>query len=162
MSIGCRLQEICSHKVASAYQNCETWLLTWACSSKSNGGVTTLKHIKFHVYRFRLYCHIKLQIHTKPRKTPSSKCDPSHTLLHMADCHKARAMPTNSNVHVLLRLLRCAWGIHCEYVHLVELWWHGKAYVEKVPRSDRCFEHLTECKDMVISQNGHALFFLLG
>ena len=46
-------------------------------------------------------------------------CHPSHTfhtLLHMADriCHANKR-----NAHVLVqRSLRCAWGIHCEYVNL--------------------------------------------
>ena len=31
----------------------------------------------------------------------------------------------------------------------------GKAYVERVPRSERRFEHFTKRKDMVVSHYGH-------
>ena len=61
MSIGCRVQEIRSHKVRNLYvQNHKTWLISWACSSKSDVDVTVLQHIlingclqryKFHVHK---------------------------------------------------------------------------------------------------------------
>ena len=33
----------------------------------------------------------------------------------------------------------------------------GNAYIERVRGSERGFEHLTKCEDMVISQDGHVL-----
>ena len=35
--------------------------------------------------------------------------------------------------------------------------WDGKAYVERVQRSEEGFKHLTEGEDMVVSQDGHML-----
>ena len=34
----------------------------------------------------------------------------------------------------------------------------GKVYVKRVPENERGFEHLTEHKDIVVSQDGHFLF----
>ena len=34
----------------------------------------------------------------------------------------------------------------------------GKVYIERVPENERGFEHLTEHKDIVVSQDGHFLF----
>ena len=33
----------------------------------------------------------------------------------------------------------------------------GKVYAERVQDSEQSFEHLTECEDMVISQDDHSL-----
>ena len=49
-------------------------------------------------------------------------CLPSHTSLHMHDWPSQKHVPRLLTViHTLLvqRPWRCAWGIHCEYIHLV-------------------------------------------
>lgn len=46
---------------------------------------------------------------------------------------------------------------YCQQVQHMLLYMNGKVYAEKDRESERSFKHLTECKDMVISQDGHSL-----
>ena len=78
MFIGCMVQEIWSHNVY--VQNYETWLVSWACSSKSNVDVTVLQHILINANLcclswYKLYVHklhrsadmvTKLSMHPEP------------------------------------------------------------------------------------------------
>ena len=71
-------------------------------------------------------------------------CLPSHTFhtsLHMHDQlsqKHAHAMPTNP--HMLVQSWRCARGIHCEYVHLVQNLFslHGNHVAWLCNRKARC------------------------
>ena len=62
MSIEERVQEIQSHKFTHLHQNHKTWLISWAHSSISDGGVTTLLHmlINFNpccIQRYKSHVH---------------------------------------------------------------------------------------------------------
>ena len=68
--------------------------------------------------------------------------------------------PTGDTCALLLVgvAIKCFWdGRSCATTSVTKCEKDGKAYVERLPESERGFEHLTKCEDMIVSRDCHSL-----